>query len=230
MAGDAETGKAMSRVAGRADAKGEAGVESDAGAPSPDDRELVRRARGGDRDAMERLMALYYPRVLATAFRLCDFDRGAAEEAAQEAMLNVFRRIGQFEERSAFSTWLYRIVVNTCLMERRKKKRRFSLLKWWPTENSNAAEGSGETEGGFAWSGTSSAAAVAHMGLQRDVLRALRSLSERQRTVFVLKVFEEMTLQEIAEVTGMALGTVKTHLVRAMKTMRRHLRDYGEDR
>ena len=64
--------------------------------------------------------------------------------------------------------------------------------------------------------------------LKRDVLHALRRLSENQRTVFQLKVFQEMSIPEIAEVTGMAEGTVKSHLFRATQSVREQLRDWVE--
>ncbi|SMC22945.1 RNA polymerase sigma-70 factor, ECF subfamily [Desulfacinum hydrothermale DSM 13146] len=226
MAEDREVGKGRCNVLSAARTQVPSADEAPSAGPVPDDHELVRRAQKGDRQAMERLLASHYPRVLATAFRLCDFDLPRAQETAQEAMIQVLRHIGRFQGRSAFSTWLHRIVVNTCLMERRKRKRRLSLWDGWRSSRGEDPPSRDGVGSGVPWMGTWPAWARGQPGLRNDVQQALRLLSERQRTVFILKVFEEMTLKEISEATGMALGTVKTHLVRAMQAMRRHLQDY----
>jgi RNA polymerase sigma-70 factor (ECF subfamily) len=191
---------------------------------SPDEKELVRRARDGDSKAIEELVFLHQAMVFATAYRLCDFDREEARDAAQDAFVQVFRKIGQFEGRSSFATWLHRIVVNTCLLQRRRKARRSRFFfSWWPFGRDEEGDGARERDWPVPEDGSNPADDLLNRELKRDVVSALKGLSQRQRTVFQLKVFEEMTIPEIAAATGMAEGTVKSHLFRAMRAVRHRL-------
>lgn len=203
--------------------------------PRPDPSEaaeeqvLVRRAQEGDREAEEALVRRYQKMVFTTAYQFCGFQLDEAQDAAQEAFLKVFRRIKQFEGRSSFSTWLYRIVVNTCLYEGRRKKRWQKILMPWrfsdkregddPSPLENHPDSSQEADPASVLSGRE---------LGKDVARALETLSDKQRMIFQMKAFQEMTIPEIAEVTGLAEGTVKSHLFRATQALRRRLGQWVE--
>lgn len=196
---------------------------------SGDELELVLRARAGDPQAIDQLVAAYQHTVFAVAYPLCGFDRDEAMDVTQDTLIQVFRKIGQFEGRSSFGAWIRRIAVNASLLALKRKKRRLQLIIPWrffekDEDEERPFDMPADGDGGEP---TDPLEALSAKELNRDVRKAMESLSEKQRMVFVLKVFEEMTIAEIAEVTGMALGTVKTHLFRATRTVRDRLTALG---
>jgi RNA polymerase sigma-70 factor (ECF subfamily) len=196
--------------------------------PGPaDEMELIRRARDNDPWAADQLVRRYQKKVYGIAYQLCGFDPEEARDTAQEALLQVFRNLGQFEGRSRFSTWLHRIAVNACLDARRRRKRWFRMIL--PRRAERNDEGDPEDpidKIPGPEDGMDPVSSLRGAELKRDVMVALRGLSEHQRKVFQLKVFQEMSIPEIAHVTGMAEGTVKSHLFRATQSVREQLRQW----
>lgn len=205
----------------------------DDGSAGGDEIQLVLRAQAGDAEAMDALIAAYQHMVFTVAYPLCGFDRDEAMDVTQEALIQVFRKIGQFEGRSSLGTWIRRIAINASLLALKRKRRRLQfILPWRLFENEKNQEMPFDFPGDPEGPGPQNPLEdLSTKELTRDVRKAMEGLSEKQRTVFVLKVFEEMTIAEIAEMTGMALGTVKTHLFRATRTVRDRLTamGYGED-
>lgn len=196
--------------------------ERDAAAPA-EEAELVRRAQAADPWAIEQLIRRYQRKVYAIAYQLCGFDSEEARDSAQEALLQVFRHIDQFEGRSRFSTWVHRVAVNTCLDAKRRHRRWLRMIlprrpEPGDREPDNELENLPAPE-----DGNDPVATVSGAELRRDVTEALGRLSSHQRTVFELKVFQEMSIPEIAQATGMAEGTVKSHLFRATRSVREQL-------
>lgn len=201
-------------------------VSQDSPAPV-DEMELIRRARDNDPWAADQLVRRYQKKVYGIAYQLCGFDPEEARDTAQEALLQVFRNLGQFEGRSRFSTWLHRIAVNACLDARRRRKRWFRMIL--PRRTAGHDEGDPEDPLDnipAPEDGMDPVSSLSSAELKRDVMGALRGLSEHQRTVFKLKVFQEMSIPEIAVATGMAEGTVKSHLFRATQSVREKLRQW----
>jgi RNA polymerase sigma-70 factor (ECF subfamily) len=199
--------------------------DGEASAGAPGDDELVRRARNDDPRAIAQLVDRYQKKVYGIAYQFCGFDKSEAQDLAQEALLQIFRNLKRFEGRSRFSTWLYRVAVNACLDSRRRRRRWSRILLPWRAERQDGGNTGTQIENipapeenGDPLSNVSGAE------LKRDVVAVLETLSAHQRTVFQLKVFQEMSIPEIAEVTGMAEGTVKTHLFRATQAVRAQLR------
>lgn len=193
------------------------------------EEDLIRRARENDPAAVDQLVRRYQKKVFGIAYRLCGFDPEEARDNAQEALFQVFRNLGQFEGRARFSTWLYRTVVNTCLDAQRRRRRWFRMIL--PARSAKRDEADLEDPLDNIPAPEDNMDPVANLSgaeLKRDVLQALRRLSENQRTVFQLKVFQELSIPEIAAVTGMAEGTVKSHLFRATQSVREQLRDWVE--
>jgi RNA polymerase sigma-70 factor (ECF subfamily) len=198
-------------------------------APFEDESELVRRARENDPAAVDRLIRRYQKKVYSIAYQMSDADAEDARDNAQEAFIQVFRNLGRFEGRSQFSTWLYRVVVNTCLDARRRRRRWLNLIFSRRPEKGNEAEADTMLDNLPApEDATNPISNVSGQELRRDVTDALRRLSEKQRTVFQLKVFQEMSVPEIAAATGMAEGTVKSHLFRATQSVREQLHRWAD--
>jgi RNA polymerase sigma-70 factor (ECF subfamily) len=188
-----------------------------------EETELVRRAQADDPWAVDQLVRRYQKKVYAIAYQVCGFDAEDARDSAQEALLQVFRHIGDFEGRSRFSTWVHRVAVNTCLDAKRRRRRWLRMIlprrpEAMDDEPENELDNLPAPE-----ADSDPLAAVSGAELKRDVAEALGRLSEHQRKVFQLKVFQEMSIPEIAEATGMAEGTVKSHLFRATHSMREQM-------
>lgn len=193
-----------------------------------DDLELVERAKRKDPEAAEQLVRRYQDKAYAIAYRTCSGDAEEAKDLTQEAFLRAFRSLQQFQGKASFYTWLYRIVVNTCLDALRRQHRRRDLP---PTRRSEEGEGgtAGEPEESADTSMDSSPAErLTQKELKEQVQRALAGLSNSQRIVFELKVFDELSIREIAELLQSAEGTVKSHLFRATRHVREALNDWAE--
>jgi RNA polymerase sigma-70 factor (ECF subfamily) len=179
--------------------------------PKDPDFELIRRCQteiGPARDAaFAELFENYKDRVFNLAGRLLG-NPADAEDVSQEAFITVFRKIEEFRFSSRFYTWLYRVVFNLCVDQRR---RGFAgTLGDAPTTEGEAMLASltdpdpGPIE-----------RVVEGDSRQRTVERALRRLSDPLRAVVVLRYMEDLAYEEIAEVLGISLGTVKSRLSRA---------------
>jgi RNA polymerase sigma-70 factor (ECF subfamily) len=198
-------------------------------AASEEEAELVRRARENDPGAVDRLIRLYQKKVYQIAYQMSGSDPEEARDCAQEALIQVFRNLGRFEGRSRFSTWVYRVAVNTCLDARRRRRRWLRMIFTRRSGMQDDADAETILDNLPApEDGMDPVSNVSGEELKHDVADALRRLSEKQRTVFQLKVFQEMTIPEIAAVTGMAEGTVKSHLFRATQSVRDQLHRWAE--
>ena len=199
-------------------------------APVPEgENELIRRARENDPGAVDQLIRRYQKKVYSIAYQMSGADPEDARDCAQEALIQVFRNLGRFEGRSRFSTWLYRVVVNTCLDARRRRRRWLQMIFTRRSDHRDEVDAEAVLDNLPApEDGTDPVGNVSGEELKRDVTEALRRLSEKQRTVFQLKVFQEMSIPEIAAATGMAEGTIKSHLFRATQSVRDQLRRWTE--
>jgi RNA polymerase sigma-70 factor (ECF subfamily) len=194
-----------------------------------DEDELVRRARENDPGAVDQLIRRYQKKVYSIAYQMSGSDPEDARDCAQEALIQVFRNLARFEGRSRFSTWLYRVVVNTCLDARRRRRRWLQMIFTRRPEKQDEVDADPVLDDFPApEDGRDPVSSVSGEELKRDVTDAMRRLSDKQRTVFQLKVFQEMSIPEIAEATGMAEGTVKSHLFRATQSVREQLRYWAE--
>lgn len=178
---------------------------------------LISRAAAGDGAAFSELMTMHEKRMYAVALRMCA-NREDAQDCLQDAMLRVYRSIGGFKGQSSFSTWVYRITMNTCLDElRRRKTRSASSLDtmleggWSPTDGENGPEKQ----------------AVASE--QRRVLNsAIADLPEDMRSAIVLRDVQGFSYEEIAEMLEVNIGTIKSRISRGREKLRQILRENAE--
>lgn len=170
------------------------------------DHELMARCSTGDSRAMDALVSRYYRRLYAFCYRMLH-QREAAEDVAQETLLRAYRYSGRYRADGRFTTWLFAIAANLCRSELSKRARR-PECSWEETVLADAPD-SLEVE----------RAALRRLE-NREVRRALESLSPDQRMALVLFYFEGMSYQDIAAVCGCALGTVKSRMHHALRRLR----------
>jgi RNA polymerase sigma-70 factor (ECF subfamily) len=174
--------------------------------PAGDEALLVGRARDGDARAFEQLYRRHSDQVYGLCVRLCHGDRAKAEQATQDAFVRAWEKLDGFRGDAQFGTWLHRITVNVVLGEHR-------LLQRWTTFEDAEAAGPREEL----------AMPPEDPTLSRDLERALARLPKGARTVLWLHDVEGYLHEEIAELTGIAVGTSKAQLHRARKMMKEHL-------
>lgn len=181
-----------------------------------DDWELLARSAGGDGEAFSVLFERHYARVQGVCERLLG-DPEAARDAAQEVFVKLFRSAPDLEPRGKLFTWLYRIAVNHCLNQLRRKR----LVEWLSLSHSGEKEGPGEPHG--VWEPADEASNPEQVLQQRErwrkTRRVLEELPASQRAVLVLARFEGLAYREIAEILGISVGAVESRLVRAMKRL-----------
>ena len=175
-----------------------------------DERETIAACRRGEREAFDLLVARYQRDV----YRLCYRYLGNHEDAndmAQEAFLKAYRGLSGFRGDSAFSTWLYRIAVNTCLNFRAARKPKAEELpEALADRRAVASERLLEEE------------------RQRRVRAAVSLLPEKQRATLILKVYHELTHEEVAKILGSTVGTVKANLFHALRNLRKLVVETGD--
>ena len=194
------------------------------------DGALVERARRDDQWAIEQLIHRYQSRVYAIAYQMSSADAEEAKDRVQDAFFQAFRKIRQFKGKSSFYTWLYRIVVNTCIDAQRRRRRRYPIV--FPWRASTSAEGKSDRsldEYPDKRENSDPLSVLRHQQLEKEVKKALQSLSQKQRTVFQLKIFQEMSIPEIASTLNLAEGTVKTHLFRATQFIQHRLQGWMDN-
>jgi RNA polymerase sigma-70 factor (ECF subfamily) len=178
------------------------------------DDDLIARAQHGDQQAFEGLVDRYADIAWRTAWVLLA-DRTRAEDALQEAWLDLWRNLGRYGPDRPFRPWLLRIVANRC----RSQARRLTL----PSVSLDAHPGVLDNH-------SASVDDVAQTYLRREVdaelHAAFAALTPEQRQIVQLRFFADLELHEIAEVLSVPLGTVKSRLHRALATLRQHLPDH----
>lgn len=178
----------------------------------PSEESAVRRARQGEAGAFEELYRRHVGRIFALCMRLSG-DPARAEELTQEAFVRAFERFGQFRGDSGFGSWLHRLAVNVALGARRSSRRFEARVV--------SLGGPGELDVHAGPAAPASTAVPAEAGI--DLERAIRTLPEGARFVFVLHDVEGFGHQEIADMTGLAVGTSKSQLHRARRLLRKVL-------
>ena len=173
----------------------------------PNDTELMTRLAAGDMAALGDLAKRHQDKVLSLSYRvLGDWHR--SEDVAQEAFLRVYRAAKRYKPQAKFTTWLYRIVVNLCLDERRKQSKTAATLE--DADPAVLAESEGD--------------AAERKEVVELVKTAVGELPERQRMVVILHRYDGLSHGEISEITGWTQSAVESLLVRGYANLREKLR------
>ena len=183
------------------------------------DEELVARAQGGDIESFNQLIVRWERPIYALAYRVIGREEDA-RDVCQDAFLRAYRALPGFKGQAKFSSWLYRIALNLCRdWIRRQRRAPVSQLP----EDMDAIELAAETG-----PVESIEDLVARRELSAIVEEAMSVLSEEQRTAIILKEYHGMTFQEIADMQGCPLSTVKTRLYQGLSLLRRRLEQQGQ--
>jgi RNA polymerase sigma-70 factor (ECF subfamily) len=186
-----------------------------------DEARLIREIRQGRTELFEYFVRQYQKKLTRLAYRFLR-DVGEADCAAQESFLRAYQSLDGFREGSTFETWVTRICINWC-KDRLKRRRLVLYFHQSPRREDGDAEEPVEL---VANRDPSPERRTAGREIRERLRDAMDVLSPRQRSIFVMKHFEEMSIPEIAEVTGLDAGTIKSHLFRAAQKMRERLSDF----
>jgi RNA polymerase sigma-70 factor (ECF subfamily) len=183
------------------------------------DEELVARSIAGDTDSFNQLILRWERPIYALAYRQIGREDDA-RDVVQEAFLRAFRALPGFKGQAKFSSWLYRITLNLC-RDWMRRERRAPFVQ--PPEGVDvdelAAATTSQTE--------SIEDVVTRKDLSRRVASAMQVLPDEQRSAIILKEYHGLTFQEIAELQGCPLSTVKTRLYQGLTVLRRELERRG---
>ena len=182
------------------------------------DEDLVARSRGGDLDSFNQLILRWERPIYAFAYRVIGREEDA-RDVCQETFLRAFRSLPGFKGQAKFSSWLYQIALNLCRDWIRRQRRARTVQLAEGVDPSELAAEQGPVE--------SIEDLVSRRELSAVVEEAMTLLPEEQRTAIVLKEYHGMTFQEIADLQGCPLSTVKTRLYQGLSVLRRHLEKHG---
>src|ERR1700757_225227 len=176
----------------------------------PGDRELVSRAEGGGKEGLEKLVRPHQHRVFAVAGGILR-RREDVEDIAQQVFVKAYFSLKKFDQRAAFSTWLYKITVNECWdLLRKKKVRPLVYESDLSEEQARQVIASGDKQ-------NPGPDVSQRLEAREHVERLLEGLDERDRLMLILKEVEGFSIEEIAEVLSLNGNTVKVRLFRARR-------------
>ena len=182
------------------------------------DEELVARAMSGDADSFNQLILRWERPIYALAYRVIGREEDA-RDVCQDTFLRAFRALPGFKGQAKFSSWLYRIALNLCRDWIRRQRRAPVVQFPEDVDGMELASENGPVE--------SIEDLAARRELSEVVARAMADLPEEQRSAIILKEYHGMTFQEIADMQGCPLSTVKTRLYQGLLVVRRHLEREG---
>ena len=178
---------------------------------------LIQRASDGDASAFNTLMGMHERRMYAVALRMCGNPEDA-QDCLQEAMLRIYRAISGFKAQSSFSTWVYRVTMNTCLDELRRRRNKPStsldgLLDagWSPADGRDTPE-------------QHALRAEARASIQRFI----QELPEDMRAAVVLRDVQGLSYDAIAEALDANVGTIKSRISRGREKLREKIQAQAE--
>lgn len=176
------------------------------------DSDLVKLAKAKDKAAFSKLVEKYYDMVYSLAYGVLS-QRESALDATQEVFFKVFREIERFEGKSKFKTWLYRVSVNMAIDFKRRVR---------PADSIDATDTSGEDDEApliILDSGVGPRDGAIQKDRELKIRKALEGLSEEHRAILILREWQDLSYEEIAEVLSIEVGTVMSRLFYARKKL-----------
>jgi len=184
--------------------------------------ELIKAAQAGDQNALRKLVSLYEQTVYHFAYKVCRSE-DAAEDTLQDAFLNILKALNTFNFKSNFSTWVYRIVSNSCMMKWRREKRE----RWESFEQLDNPEE--RIQDGYTRWPDSPSEEILNAELRDQMDEAILALPAIYRLAFVLKDLEGLKIEEVAESLDITVPAAKARVRRARLFLRDRLGNYMEN-
>jgi len=186
-----------------------------------EDTVLIRAVQTGDKAAFDELVLKHKDRLFNLVYWFLG-DYHEANDCAQETFIKVFKSINKFRFESAFSTWLYRIAINTC-----KNRLKSTAYRW--KKKTVSLETSNVSKNGNPSSEIVNGSPTPVMALEKKekimrIQKAINSLPEEQNQVVVLRDIQGLSYQDISDITGLNLGTVKSRLARGRLELKNKLK------
>lgn len=198
-------------------------MDRESAASADQDSALVRAFNGGDVSAFDRLMLKYKDRVYTLCCRFLG-DDDEAGDCAQETFVRVYRSLGTFKGASSFSTWIYAIALNTC--RNRRQSLAFRIRKLMVGIDAPRETEDGEMQREIAGDDPTPPEELERRETERAVQAAIGALDEERRAVVLLRDVQGLSYEEIATVTGLNPGTVRSRLARARQDLKEKLKGY----
>jgi RNA polymerase sigma-70 factor, ECF subfamily len=186
------------------------------------ERRLIEACQRGDREAFRELFEAHKDRVWTVALRFTG-DESAARDVTQQVFLKLFTSIAGFRHESNFRTWLYRLVANECMDEFRKRRRLVPLDFFRPASGDERDEDRGAIEMKDWRQEPLQEERLSRLEISEAVLAALAQLKPKLRMAIVLKYFEDLSYEQMAEALGCSTGTVASRLNRGHKALAQKL-------
>lgn len=187
------------------------------------EKELLKRSKEGHIASFEELISTHQQKVYNIALRMLANEQDAFD-ASQEVFLKVYKNLDKFQENSSFSTWLYRITTNTCLDMLRKNKDKKNDV----SIDSQIAFEDGEASFQLEDKEADVEEEILMKERRQALYLAMEQLTPEHKKMIVLRELQGMSYQEIAEVTGSSIGTVKSKINRARISLKNSLLKYKE--
>jgi RNA polymerase sigma-70 factor (ECF subfamily) len=182
--------------------------------------DLMARVAKGDDEAFEILVTRHQTPILNLIYRFLG-DRAQAKDLAQEVFLRVWQAAKTYEAKAKFTTWIYQIATNLCFNELKAARRR----RWFPFHRSEESD-ENAVEDAYSDSSPTAEDILLAKERSRQISEALQNLPDNQRMALVLKRYDGLSYQEIAQVIGCSVSAVESLLVRAKRTLQQKLKNY----
>ena len=186
----------------------------------PPSEELMGRIAEGDNSAFEILVHRHQTSILNLIYRFIG-DRTQAKDLAQEVFIRVWQAAGSYQPKAKFTTWIYRITANLCMNELKSSRRRrlFQFLRFGKDQGNTIEEVLVDVS-------PSPEDLLLSREQSRRISDALQSLPDNQRMALILKRYDDLSYQEIAQIVGCSVSAVESLLVRAKRTLQEKLKNY----
>lgn len=178
-----------------------------------DEKKLIKQSISGDIQSFETLINRYQKMAFNVAYRILGNEEDA-KDMTQEALIKVFRNLKSFRMDSSFSTWLYRIVMNTCKDHLRKNKVKVISM------DQSYDVGDGEVQMEFEDEGLKPDELLVSKETQSEVQEALMEVSEKNRIVVVLRDIKGFSYSEISDIVNIPIGTIKSRISRGRNELK----------
>ncbi len=170
---------------------------------------LIKSALEGDMRSFEELIYQYEKKVYNVALRVFKNPEDA-KDISQDVFIKIYKNLNKFDNKSSFSTWLYRITTNTCIDELRKRKGRETI-----SIDNDIEDDEGSFKREFADNEPTPEEKVISKEGESEIIKSMNTLSDEHRTIIVMRDIEGLSYTEISEAIGISIGTVKSRISRA---------------